>query len=440
MALSSGGWAQMPPPAQSSILVGALQSTCNTVLMSVRVSVCHSGLRPLCLPGAGDDTLRLQLSMDPSRAGEFRLALRDVCSSGRSVFLAEFDLRTVKYEIKSPRCHELRLTTPPHDCLSFNFRSEQEAQEWATVVMSSLREAQRVANISQNSVEEVHQDVKSVEQQGLTELAPKEELCIELAKAIEAGDTSSAMQHATALAQQQLSLSIQPSQKNYEDEDINLAVVVEDASSSCCVTVKVMPHMTVSSLKQQIFLEYGFHPRVQRWVIGQCLCVDIRSLASYGVARHGDTAFLYLLSARQARLSRQLCQQDQESALLTPSGTPTPGPTTHTNVPASHDWRGYSTLPSRLSHSSTSNSGAEKNSITDVINLEALQLGGPDLSVSNTQAGWACPSCTFINKASRPGCEICSKARPESDQQGHIQQERARKVDQGTSGTSSKAI
>lgn len=140
----------------------------------------------------------------------------------------------MKYEIKSPRCHELRLTTPPHDCLSFNFRSEQEAQEWATVVMSSLREAQRgqcgnlghhliyslhpphlhlsllcpvhqyffrnvqlrpfghkhfcvytslslilnylsVANISQNSVEEVHQDVKSVEQQGLTELAPKGE-------------------------------------------------------------------------------------------------------------------------------------------------------------------------------------------------------------------------------------------------------------------------
>lgn len=32
----------------------------------------------------------------------------------------------------------------------------------------------------------------------------------------------------------------------------SLAVVVEDASSSCCVTVKVMPHMTVSSLKQQV--------------------------------------------------------------------------------------------------------------------------------------------------------------------------------------------
>lgn len=52
--------------------------------MSVRVSVCHSGIRPLCLPGAGSEALRLQLSMDPSRAGEFRLALRDM-SGNRSV-------------------------------------------------------------------------------------------------------------------------------------------------------------------------------------------------------------------------------------------------------------------------------------------------------------------------------------------------------------------
>lgn len=105
-----------------------------------------------------------------------------------------------------------------------------------------------------------------------------------------------------------------------------------------------------------MFAEYGFHPRVQRWVIGQCLCSEQRSLASYGVCRDGDTAFLYLLSARHARLSRLQCQQDQESALLTPAPKPPPTP-----QPASHDWRGYSTLPPRLHHSNTgaaSSSGA----------------------------------------------------------------------------------
>lgn len=47
----------------------------------------------------------------------------------------------------------------------------------------------------------------------------------------------------------------------------------------------------------QVFSEFGFPPAVQRWVIGQCLCVPERSLASYGVRRDGDPAFLYLLSA-----------------------------------------------------------------------------------------------------------------------------------------------
>ncbi|XP_075770823.1 ranBP-type and C3HC4-type zinc finger-containing protein 1-like isoform X2 [Pelodiscus sinensis] len=28
------------------------------------------------------------------------------------------------------------------------------------------------------------------------------------------------------------------------------------------------------------------------------------------------------------------------------------------------------------------------------------------------QAGWPCPTCTFINKPTRPGCEMCSTARP----------------------------
>lgn len=160
----------------------------------------------------------------------------------------------------------------------------------------------------------------------------------------------------------------------------SLSVVVEDVSSSACVTVKVFPYMTVAALKQQVsniqsqkcphryffnfllltpdvrqvFFEYGFHPRVQRWIIGQCLCTDQRSLASYGVQKDGDTAYLYLISARQARITRQLFQQDLESALL--GSTVPPG-----NSTTSQDRRGYSTLPSRLPHN---NQGEWKESRT----------------------------------------------------------------------------
>ncbi|XP_041924152.1 ranBP-type and C3HC4-type zinc finger-containing protein 1 [Alosa sapidissima] len=428
MSLSSGGWTNPQTPAPSSSLpgYGASQSGCNTVLMSVRVSVCHSGIRPLCLPGAGDESLRLQLSMDPGKAGEFRLMLRDANgTTGRSVSIAEFDLRTLRYEVKSPRCHELSLAIPPHDRITFNFRCEREAQEWATVVMSSLREAHRVADGSsqgdgQLALEPLEPNPTS------TSLPSTEEMCVELSRAIEAGDTQAASVCAASLARKQMPLRIQPSEKNYEDAEINLAVVVEDASSSCCVTVKVFPHTTVAALKQQVFVEYGFHPRVQRWVIGQCLCTELRSLASYGVRQHGDTAFLYLLSAQQAHLSRQQCQQDQESTLLstaaslTPMAIPPAPSASPSNGPASQLWRGYSTLPPRLGHNIAGSVAANAErlgigEIRDLIHLEMPQLNEALVSnKDNNQMGWPCPSCTFINKPTRPGCEICSTDRPES--------------------------
>ncbi|CAB1317382.1 unnamed protein product [Coregonus sp. 'balchen'] len=439
MALSSGGWGKTPVPAASQAVHGGpALANCNTVLMSVRVSVCHSGIRPLCLPGAGDEALRLQLSMDPSKAGEFRLALRDNSGSGRSVFIAEFDLRSVQYEVKSPRLHEMRLATPPHDCVRFNFHCDREAEQWATVVMSSLREAHRVAaNSSPHPMDDrqQHTAAEALEQRSTASLPLTEELCLELARAIEAGDSQAAAQHASALARQKAVLTIQLSEKSYTEGEISLSVAVEDISSSCCVTVKVFPHMTVAALKQQVFLEYGFHPRVQRWVIGQCLCTEPRSLASYGIQRDGDTAYLYLVSARHARLTRQLFQQDQEGAHHTPPPPPS-------NGPVSQDWRGYSTLPSRLSHNTQGSigTGAERlgmSEIRDALNLETLQLNDkPDKpsKASKTQTEWACPSCTFINKPTRPGCEICSTARPDSRKQSSIQQEKGRREEQGEIG------
>lgn len=51
-----------------------------------------------------------------------------------------------------------------------------------------------------------------------------EEVCLELARAIEAGDTQAASQHASALARQKAVLTIQPSEKNYADGEIRWEV------------------------------------------------------------------------------------------------------------------------------------------------------------------------------------------------------------------------
>lgn len=73
----------------------------------------------------------------------------------------------------------------------------------------------------------------------------------------------------------------------------------------------------------QVFQDYKFHPSVQRWIIGQCLCVDERTVSSYGIRKDGDTAFLYLLSVKQAGLSEQRFQEDltQAQAALRPAAS-----------------------------------------------------------------------------------------------------------------------
>ncbi|NXJ86893.1 HOIL1 protein, partial [Trogon melanurus] len=162
----------------------------------------------------------------------------------------------------------------------------------------------------------------------------------------------------------------------------------------------------------QVFRDYGFHPLVQRWIIGQCLCVDERTVSSYGILRDGDTAFLYLLSARTVELTEQRYEEDQARLILA-----------SISLPAEGEGRRYNTLPNT---SPKRGWGDEARGTTDVgeINqhLDALQIGElcsaqPERSSTNlpspVPAGWSCPKCTFINKPTRPGCEMCSTARPD---------------------------
>ncbi|XP_061522380.1 ranBP-type and C3HC4-type zinc finger-containing protein 1 [Phycodurus eques] len=435
MSLSSGGWTagvvteQRAPPPPVEYGAPHPQPNCQTVLMSVRVSLCHSAIRPLRLPGVGGESLRLQLCMDPEKSGEFRLSLQDCSGNGRSVTIAEYNLTSVNYRVKAATCHELSLAAPPHDRISFNFGCEQEAQQWATVMMTSLREAHRETVAENGSAPQLSStegadlsgagagkdnNRECLRFQNTSSLQQLEDACIELTRAIEGGDMKLASVFAAELSCQNAALKIYPSIRQCEDTEINLAVVVEDSSTSCCITMKVSPVMTTAALKHQMFLEYGFHPWVQRWVIGQCLCTNQRSLASYGIRQDGDTAFLYLLSACHAHLTRQLLQQDQESALLHnsfPCASFLHHPS-HNSI-ASQEEKLYKTLPARLN---CSNAGFQNGNLSELkVNVPSVELPQLDEeSGINTPSfqGWPCPSCTYINKPLRPGCEICSTNRP----------------------------
>ncbi|XP_053913716.1 sharpin isoform X2 [Cuculus canorus] len=387
-----------------------------TVLMAVRAGLA----KPCRLPTlSAASALRLQLSVQPDSGGKrrFRLGLRQTEPPGGENF-TEYNLSDVTYRVRSPTCHELTVSGSPDDPVVLNFEEEREAQKWWTIVSSSLREVQKAsdsATASQTSsvptAATAGSATENPEVDVTSELSKKEDLTLQLAEAIEYGDEELAAQSAVALARQQATLRILWKESNYPSDYICMKVGVEDATSSVNITIRVRAHTTIEALKQQIFRDYGFHPLVQRWIIGQCLCVDQRTIASYGIRRDGDMAYLYLLTAKAAELTEERYEEDQARMLLNSISSP---------IETSAEKRKYNTMPNRTSKTGFGNDTNRKMDITEIgQNLDALQLG--DLSAqpvaanppSPVQTGWSCPKCTFINKPTRPGCEMCSTDRPD---------------------------
>ncbi|XP_040403458.1 sharpin [Cygnus olor] len=395
-----------------------------TVLMSVRVALEQPPRRPP--PPAA--LLRLQLSLEPAPAGRrrFRLGLRQAEEAG-GASIAEYDLKDISYTVKSPTCHELVVFGSLDEPMVFNFEEEREAQKWWTIVSSSLREVQKASDSSSTLASQASSlpaaaggssADRDPEEALFSELSRKEDLALQLAQAIEDGDEEAAAQCAVALARQQATLSILLKESNYPADDISMNVGVEDATSSASIVLKVQAHTTIATLKQQVFQDYGFHPLVQRWIIGQCLCVDERTVSSYGIRRDGDTAFLYLLSAKRAELTQQRYEEDQAQLLLNSIAS-------LSDSAGAGEQRKYNTLPSMSPKKAWGNDPSRKMDISEISqHLDMMQIGDlvsnqpPSASAaaslpSPVQAGWSCPKCTFINKPTRPGCEMCSTDRPD---------------------------
>lgn len=325
----------MSPPAGGAAV--AADPASPGVLLAV-----HAAVKPL---GAGQDAeaqlRKLQLKADPERPGRFRLGLLGTEPGTVSL---EWPLESVCYTVRGPNQHELQPPPGGPGTFSVHFLDSEEAQQWAALVRDATAEGQN------------------------------EELATRLAQAIAGGDEKAAAQVAAILAQNHVALNVQLMEAWFPPGPIRLQVTVEDAtsvlssSSSAHVSLQIHPHCSIAALQEQVFSEFGFPPAVQRWVIGRCLCMPERSLASYGVSQDGDPAFLYLLSA-PSEVSGQSLQNpkmNRKLGCLFPQSLELP----HNLQPSS------SSLPSTL------------------------------------QTGWSCPSCTFINASNRPGCEMCSTQRP----------------------------
>ncbi|XP_069931766.1 sharpin isoform X3 [Oryctolagus cuniculus] len=327
----------MAPPAGGAVVASSEPGSAAALL------AVHAAVRPLgAAPDAEAQLRRLQLSADPARPGRFRLELQ---GAGPGAVSWQWPLDSVCYTVRGPGQHELQPPPGGPGTMSLRFLNPQEAQRWAALVQGAAMEGQN------------------------------EELVGRLARAIADGDEEGAAQTAAALAQHHAALSVQLQESCFPPGPLRLQVTVEDAASaastasSAHVSLQVHPHCTVAALQEQVFSEFGFPPAVQRWVIGRCLCVPERSLASYGVRQDGDPAFLYLLSAPREAPG---CSPQRPLKTGGDTGHLCPQPLAPPRAPQ----LASSSLPSPL------------------------------------QPGWPCPSCTFINALSRPGCEMCSTQRP----------------------------
>nr|XP_046239136.1 ranBP-type and C3HC4-type zinc finger-containing protein 1 [Scatophagus argus] len=235
-------------------------------------------------------------------------------------------------------------------------------------------------------------------------LKEAEELALSLSEALSSGNGEEAIKLCQKLSQLCVPVSVSISSQAYPQDSIRLWVGVEDGQSDSYipVTVVVTPDMTIAQLKDKISHDFGFHPSLQRWVIGKRLAQDQDTLFSHGVRQNGDKAFLFILSAHAAHLTRQQHRLDHEQQLLEgivgsiesmqllPRGldvsgnekTVPPPETQHTPTPAPP-------LPPKCPNATK-----------------------PPVP-KKPQIGWACAMCTFVNKPTRPGCEICAGERPE---------------------------
>ncbi|XP_063031580.1 sharpin [Melospiza melodia melodia] len=393
--------------------------------------------------------------------------------------LAECDLRDVSYRVCGPASHELQLPAPgtapgtpagtagtpsgtlgtssgtaAQEAVALRFPEEREAQQWWTVLSSSLREARRAAEgdtgtslvppagtslapptgtslvpppTGTSLVPPAEGPEQDAEEAQVLELAQTEELALRLAEAITFGDEAVAAQSAVALARRHAELSVSLRHRD-PGGHVSMAVGVEDATSSASITLRVQPHVTISTLKEQVFREYGFPPSAQRWIIGQSLCRDGRSLASYGIRRDGDPAFLFLLSARAA-----LEPAPGAGAAAGAAPAPAPaGPERQRELQAQELLRAAGLHGDGDGHGDGAPGAGrvpeeppERMDIGDIRDhLDSLQLWdsagtpptGPEPRPPSPEQGWPCPQCTFLNKPTRPGCEMCSAPRPEGYQ------------------------
>ncbi|CAL8339319.1 unnamed protein product [Lota lota] len=208
-----------------------------------------------------------------------------------------------------------------------------------------------------------------------------EELANALGEAIGNGEKDEATRLSQRLSELAVVVKVTVDTRAYPSDSIKLKVGVEDGQSQMGipVTVEVSTDMTIADLKDKFSQNFGFHATLQRWIIGKRLARDSETLYSHGIRKSGDQAFLFILSTQAVDpLTRHLQQREEEQQRLARIA------------------ESVILMPRGL--------GA------DVLTAPPPKV--PPKVPPKPSRGWTCKICTFVNKPTRPGCEMCTEERP----------------------------
>uniref|UniRef100_UPI00359018DD ranBP-type and C3HC4-type zinc finger-containing protein 1 isoform X1 n=1 Tax=Myxine glutinosa TaxID=7769 RepID=UPI00359018DD len=317
-----------------------------------------------------------RLQLFKTRLGCFRLLVR--AADGTVNF--EFDLHQVTYLVKTPKWHEMKVPGDQPQYFAFHLVDDEEAQKWTSVISSVLKERE-------NKVDDGPGPFKQSMDLGDAEwLVHSELLGIQLSNAISAGDGAEASRLASSLAQCRISLDVKVLSNTESLGKVRLKVIVEDAKDVIGpIYILANRSATVKMLKNQVFKDYGFHPKVQRWIFAQQLVSDGQTLDRL-VTDANKEVFLYLLPASKASLTQEELHRDQLALI--------------------EDSTGEKSISSHTSpKDSDQRSREESNRMEDNEQCESA-------AAAPKQVGWSCPVCTLVNLPLRPGCEACGAAAP----------------------------
>lgn len=240
------------------------------------------------------------------------------------------------------------------------------------------------------------------------DLKEAEELALSLTEALNSGNRQEAVHLCERLSDLCVPVTVSISSQVYCQDSIRLRVGVEDAQSDAYipVTVVVSAGMTIAQLKDKISHDFGFHPLLQRWVIGKRLAQDQETLYSHGIRQNGDQAFLFILSAHAAHLTRHQEKLDQEQQRI--DGI-------------MESMQAMQLFPRGAGVDEKTAPPPEIQETPPPIPPKVPIVTKPAVP-PKPQFGWSCIMCTYENKPTRPGCEMCGQERPEDYQIPEIYQ------------------